>query len=459
MNIINKICEMHENDYNVMSDEWMDPVHLEFGESIPAEFRDRVEQALDRLDVEVDPYDSSLNLKLELDADGTYRLSQSGELLYRFDNKAPGFLFPKYVTEEAIAWTIFAIVSEKEKVWFRNASNQVTRGAFVSCRAFSAKQQAVAFRIMKSVSAQSVSEIPIQKVTSTLEQIMIFADPFAAAVPMFSCRPILESAYAKYREYRNKPVEKKMGEIAEDLFGSSSFEQEITAYREYVVHSQEYAAQMTKAQKELTNILYGLPIMAVSRFFTDLNEAIASMNTVSLSQIEDLLDVPVRFNMTQDKLKSTFAGVDAMWTKYAQCVVRQDFLRKVWEKTKQSVDGEQLEARKVCKQMRRELSRFCFVDAEAFGENANDQLLGWKQLVNLQERELSMVADLRWSPESMIRLQRKLMNPEQPTCWLCPPQLREQSVRLQITDQFDTQAVPLMDQRCVIALWVRAYSK
>lgn len=454
MNIINRICEMHSNDYNVMSETWLDSVHLTYSAHISSELRRRLEHALDRLDVEVDPCDGVVKLELDTDGDGGFLLNRSDELMYRFANKAPGFYFPDYDVVEAIAWTVYAIVSHNEKTWFHNASGNLARGAYISCESFVAKQQAVASRIMKSVNAQSVSEIPANQMTLVLKQMLEYADQFTHSIPLFSGRPISEAAY---KEYRGKTVEKKLEEIAEDLFANGSFETEISSYREFIRQNDAYHEQVAKARKDLTRNIYELPIMVVSRFFTELNEAIISMHNASWAQLEELLAKPVRFSLTAEKLKTAFADVDSFCAEYARNAIRQDFLREVLETTKQELDSEQLEARKICKQMRRELSRFCYVQEDTFQENENAPLMGWKQLMTLQERELSLAADIRWSADTMIQLQRKMMNPEEPNCWLCARPLQEASVKLQGTDQFDTQAVPLMDQRCVIALWAREY--
>ena len=457
MNIVDRICEKHKNDYNLISNDWMDPVHLAFGECVSSDIRERLERELDRLDIEVDPFDAAVNLKLDVDGEGTYHLTRSGELLYRFANRAPSFFFPNYDIVQAIAWTIYAIVSQNEKKWLLNFAGKITHGAFISCQSFSAKQQVVASRIMKSVSAQSVSEMPDNIVTMALKQLVAYADQFVESIPLFSYRPILEAAYVRYKEYKNKPIEKKLGEIAEDLFGRSSFENEISSYRKFVKESQVYADQVSKARKELTRIIYDLPIMVVSRFFTELNEAIVSINGVSLSHIEDLLSESVRFVMTPDKLQSAFAQVDSLWAKYTRNAIRQDFLKRVWEETMEAVDGEQLAARKICRQMRRELSRFCFVDLEEYKEFEDGGLLSWKQLVNLQERDLSMAADIRWNEDSVSSLQSRLKSIEEPNCWLCTPSLKDLLKNKHIVDPHNTQAVPLMDQRCVFALWVREY--
>lgn len=68
-----------------------------------------------------------------------------------------------------------------------------------------------------------------------------------------------------------------------------------------------------------------------------------------------------------------------------------------------------------------------------------------------------MAADIRWNENSVSSLQSRLKSIEEPNCWLCTPSLVERLKNKHLVDPHNTQAVPLMDQRCVFALWVREY--
>ena len=409
------------------------------------ELMERVEQNLGKIGVYV--VEGGIPLCLEKVSDGEYALTMDGSVLYRFADKPAHYPFPNYDPADAIGWTLYAIAAGKEKKWMVDAMGKLARGQYVTCRCFSARQQASAARIMASLKAQDRSDVPEEKVAEGMHLVMSHVRGYIGAVPLFSGRPIAESAF---REMRGTQGEMELAAVARKLFGQSDFQQELERYVARLQKDDAYTRRVEEASEELLKMVYDLPWKAVRFFLDQLNAKIDESEVYSPEQIEGMLRKKVRFSLTADKLSACFSEVDDAWEKYAVNMIRRDFLRSVCQKLNKTIGKALIQVQRVSTGLQWHLRGFFFAREDSFGEVTDK--LNWRQLSEITDRDLSC-PDISWTVPSLLDIQRIFQNVAGAQRWLCTERLRNLSVEEQITDQFNTTAVPLLDERYIFGLW------
>ena len=440
MSIVNRICEKYRADYHLIFDIMMRPIDLTYGTSVPGELRDKIQNGMDRMNVYSE--EGGIPLSLDMTPEGIYTLSRSGELLFKFANRAAQFVFSNYDVSDAILWTIYAIAAQKD--WLRGEE-----GRYISCRCFSARQQAAAARIMRSVRAQYVSSVSEEKVSQALERISGKIDDLVESVPLFSARPICEDAY---KTFHGRVVEMELDGIAERLFGKTPFVNEVDAYQKMIKTDGTYRKRLDATRDMLINLVYELPIMAVGYFFTELSARIDGIDAGTPEQIEQSLWKKDRFSLTPENLRECFSEVDACYRHYSKVTLQQDFLRTVCEEAQNVISAELTSAQKVVGELFRNLGRFCFAENIRFGQKADSDLLGWRQLAHLEDSDI-FSTDVSWDADTLLVLQSTIHSRYAANAWICTERLKNQVTEKQITDQYNSVSAPLLDERCVWAIW------
>lgn len=440
MRIVDRICEKYRADYNLMFDFMMEPINLTYGAEVPGELRDKIQAGLDKMNVCSEP--EGIPLLLASTPEGEYTLSRDGKLLFRFANKTARIEFVNYDVSEAIAWTIYAVAAKKD--WLNGEE-----GMYISCRCFSARQQAAAARIKKSVKAQYESSVPEERVTKALEAILENIDFLWKSAPLFSARPISEDAY---KAFLGKATEMRRQDIAEGLFGRKPFSEELDAYREKVKAEPSYQRQLGASKETLVNFVYELPILAVGYFFTELNDRIDKVETMTPEQIQRAMQEKVRFSLTPENLRKCFETVDAQYSAYIKSMLQQDFLRTVCEETQKAIGAELTSKQKAVRELGRDLGRFCFTEDIGFEQESDNRLLGWRRLAQLEDSDI-FSRDISWDAGSLLSLQRTICDRYATKAWICTEKLKNQVTASQTTDQYNAVKTPLLDERCVWAIW------
>lgn len=443
MNAAEKICEKYKVEYNLMPDRWMRPICLTFGSKVPNGLQQDVMLRLDRLGIFTDSMGVPVRLDVSADREDIYTLS-SGNKQFHFAPYTVGIPFVNYDMTEAIIWTVYIIACRKD--WLDAHNNR-----FISCRCFSARQQAAAMRIAKSVSAQYSSSVPVDKVDSIFREMQGAIDPFAMMAPRFSQRPIPEAAFQRLH---GRQLDIPLGDLAEALFGTDSFEQELDAFCANVTSGRGYRKRVNEAAQQLVETVYGLPIMSVGFFFTELTNRIDDIQSNFTAEIQQMFrEKAMRFSLTADNLRSRFAGVDRVYLACVKGKLLREFLHTVCEQVKAIIDQEFYAAKKEIMMLGYSMGKFCFVREGSF-ENPEDfdNLLTWKKLAALEDSDIRS-RDISWTPTSLSDLQSEINTVQAPQVWMCSERLKNLSDAHAITDAFQTRAVPVLDERFVWAIW------
>lgn len=446
MNIVDRICDKYKIDYNLTLTFLPTAIDLTYADDFPMELMERVEQNLGKMGVYV--VEGGLPLHLEKVSAGEYALIMDGSVLYRFADKPAHYPFPHYDPADAIGWTLYAIAAGKENSWMVDSMGKLARGQYVTCRCFSARQQASAARIMASLKAQDRSDVPEDKVREGLSLVMSYVSGYTSTVPLFSGRPIAETAF---RELRGRQTETTLAELATALFGKDSFLEELEIYVGKLQKDSSYARRVEAASEELQKMIYDLPWKAVRFFLDQLNAKIDESETYGPEQIEQMLDKKVRFSLSADKLSACFSEVDDAWEKYAVNMIRRNFLRNVCQKLNSTIGRALIQVQRVSTGLQWHLRGFFFARENSFGEVT--EKLNWRQLSEISDRDL-YCPDISWEVTSLLDIQRIFQGATGAQRWLCTERLKNLSEEAQITDQFNTTAVPLLDERYIFGLWL-----
>ena len=445
MNIVERICDKYKIDYNLTLTFLPTAIDLTYGDNFPMDLMERVEQNLGKMGVYV--VEGGVPLCLEKVSDGEYALTKEGEVLYRFADKPAHYAFPDYDPADAMGWTLYAIAAGKEKSWMLDAMGKAARGQYVTCRCFSARQQAAAARIMASLKAQDRSDVPEEKVKEGMTLVMDHVRGYISAVPLFSGRPIAESAFREMRGYQG---ETELANIAKVLYGSENFQKELDSYVRRLQKDADYARQVEAAAEELLKMVYDLPWKAVRFFLDQLNSKIDEAQVYSPDQIEGMLHKKVRFSFGAEKISACFSEVDDAWEKYAVNMIRRDFLRSVGQKLNSTIGKALIQVQRVSTGLQWHLRGFFFAKEDSFGEVTDK--LNWRQLSEITDRDL-FCQDISWEVNSLLDIQRVFQSMNGAQRWLCTGRLRNLAEDATLTDQYNTTAVPLLDERYIFGMW------
>ena len=211
----------------------------------------------------------NLALTLEQDREGVLVLKKKDEILYYFADHTEDISFYEYDPCEAIAWVIF-MLSTGEK-WLNDY-----KGQYISCKAFSARQQAAAERFLKCVNAQYENVMSDELIRDTLRELLQYTTCFTDRVPVFSARPISEKVFIQLEEAEE--VRRDIETVAAKLFGEVSFDQELEDYYKAVRETDNYQKRIHVGVEWLLKKANSLPIMTLGRFFTELQSYINRQN-------------------------------------------------------------------------------------------------------------------------------------------------------------------------------------
>ena len=441
MNVIQRICEKYPIEYNLMPDFRTRSVTLRFGTQVPTDLQEKISDGLEWLGVMVEDRGMTVSVDVSQIRADSYTLSANGKE-YHFSDFI-GIPLVGYDLSEAIIWTIYILAGNKP--WL-----DPYQGKFISCRCFSARQQAAAVQISSSVQRQYQGSFPEEQLHSVFQDLRSRVKPFVKQAPRFSAQPIEESIFDKCKGHS---VDATLSEIAQRLFGARSFEQEMEDYSRLVRGSRSYQDALDDAVRKLVETAYNLPIMSVSHLFTELGTLIDEIASVDPNEYRRLLKETVHFSLNAASLKTCFESLDKAYLLGLLAEMEVIFLREVCEKAHSAIHLEFSDAKKGIIKLRNAMGRFCFVRPDTFELGANTGMLSWKQLATLADRDIYS-KNISWTPNSLDSLQSVLKATYSPHLWLCSQKLRNQSEMASITDMIITQAVPVMDERLVWAIWV-----
>lgn len=442
MNVIQRICAKYPTEYSLMPDLLMRSVNLTFGVQVSEDLQDRILEGLDWLGVFVEDMGMPMSLNVSSAREGSYTLSVSGQEKFHF-SAFTGIALVGYDVVEAIIWTIYILAARKN--WLDDY-----QGKYISCRCFSARQQAAAVRISGSVARQFQSEFSQEQLLPVFEKLRAHVTPFAMQAPRFSAQPIEESIFEKCK---GTSTEAALQEIAVRLFGSRSFEQEQEAYCQLVRRSDAYRSHLEEAVRILVETAYTIPIMAVNNMFIGIGTLINEMERADSGEYRRLLQQRVKFSLTASSLRTCFKEVDEAYQNSIRTELETAFLREVYEKANTRINQEFMKAKRSIRQLWNALGHFCFVRPESFAGDNGTGSLSWKQLDDLMDRDV-FSEDVFWTPDSLGDLQSVIQSAYAPQLWICSEKLRNLSEMASINDILITRPVPLMDDRLVWAVWV-----
>ena len=439
MNVIDKICEKYTTEFNLMFDIGVRPLDLRFGASVPATMQAQLEAGLFRMSIFRGM--GGVTVQLDMDENGVCIMSVGGAERYRFAPRAAGLAFPNYDMTECILWVLYILATGKN--WLDNC-----RGMYLSCRCFSARQQATAARIQKSVARQYDTAVSVDETDAFYEKWEKYLKEAARRAPRFSARPIPTATFAALKG-KSKTVH--LGEMARTLYGTEPFAEEIDRYLEGLKTGASYRNWLEEATKDLADIAYRLPIMATNNLFTAVGTYIDNIRTESPDRIESGLNRQESFALTPASLQECFGGVEAAYCRYAEDLLRADFFRTVRDRVRSFIHTELLQAQQNIYYLNSDLHSFCFTDAESFGQG-DVQLLSWKQLADLRDSDVYS-DDVAWTTGALHSLQSRLKSIYAPQLWICSDPLKNMSDDAMIADAELTRSVPVTDEKLVWAIW------
>ncbi len=442
MNVIQKICEKYPIEYTLMPDFRMRSVNLTFGPQVPMDLQDKIMEGLDWLGVFVEDMGMPISLDVSAARPDSYTLSVSGQEQFHF-SAFSGIAFAGYDMTEAVIWTVYILASRKN--WL-----EPYKGKYISCRCFSARQQAAAIQISSSVARQYQGSFSEDQLRGVFGKLRACVAPFVAQAPRFSSQPIEELVFDKIK---GRSAEATLHDIAVRLFGSVPFEEELHAYCQRVRSSGIYQDRLEEAVSLLMETVYQLPIMAVSHMFTELGTLTDEIEPVEAAEYRRLLQERAKFTLTASGLKIVFEKLDNACQAAVRTELEIAFLREVCEKAYARIGKEFSEGKRSIMQLRNALGRFCFVRAESFEQGSSTGMLSWKQLANMTDRDIYS-KNVFWTPDSLNDLQSIVKSTYAPQLWICSEKLRNQSEMASITDMLITKPAPVMDERLVWAIWV-----
>ena len=438
MNIVERIYKKYPANYCMIPPKFSRSFSLTFGDGLE-QLQQKVLENLDRFGLDAE--DSGIAFALTQEREGVYLLTQNGEALYRFADRAGRADFYAYDPSDAIAWVIYILSTNKN--WLDDAP----KGWFISCRSFCAQQQAVAARFQECVNAQYKTTSTSDLVIDILRFLNKPLDVFCKKAPMFSARPLRPEAYS---EYLGKNVTESLDVLCGKIFYRGSFLAELDAYHNMVKSLDLYQTRLQECAEWLAQKAYEQPFMSLSGFFSSLLNQIEQLDPVKPSIDRHK---KVNFTLSPDGLNEAFGALDKAYDTYISASIRQDFMRSVCEAAKTLVDQTISDARSAVKETSRQLSSFCFVDEAAIPEDYRDQKLGWRQLIAPSEADISMNSQV-WTPESWKGMQRHFLDYYPPLFWLCSEKLRNLSEIQHLPDASRTNAIPAAGDQYIWALWV-----
>lgn len=460
-NIVDRICDKFGMDYRLELWAQQHSIALSFAEDIPQDLVRKVKQSAANMQIYISETKDSIPVRLIREGEGRYALTSGEEVLYRYADK-PGIdvAFYNYDPADAIAWTLYAIAANKEKKWMTDSEGNLLRGSYVTSRCFSAKQQAAAARILISLENQQSSDVPEELITQSLGVIRNATRVFTKAAPLFSGRPIRETAFEQSKIF---PAEYRLRDLARIYFGNPNaneneddycpaFEEDVAAYISRVVRDERYQQCLDSVSKELMERAGSLPSRALERYPDVLRESLDMDGVPTPEQIDDLLKQKKKVRLSPSALKKCFEKVDDAWLRYAERNIQRNFLQEVCARLADMIKLELDQSQQKIISLNWDLQRFLFVDKKAF--DLNTRLMGWEELMGLQDTDFE-VDTITWNVTTLMQLQSKqCFDVPGKQLWLCREGLKNQVQKARMTDQYNTTDVPLTDTQYVFGLWI-----
>ena len=157
MNVIQRICEKYPIEYNLMPDFRTRSVTLRFGTQVPTDLQEKISDGLEWLGVMVEDRGMPVSVDVSQIRADSYTLSANGKE-YHFSDFI-GIPLVGYDLSEAIIWTIYILAGNKP--WL-----DPYQGKFISCRCFSARQQAAAVKGYRSPVAGDADILLVPSITA-----------------------------------------------------------------------------------------------------------------------------------------------------------------------------------------------------------------------------------------------------------------------------------------------------
>ncbi len=440
MNVVERIKKKYPIAYNLMLDRRMRPVELRFGQGVSPAIQDGIMEGMDRVCV-FQEY-GGMPVSVEQAADGAYTLKIHGKYIYHFRTSHEIISFDERDMVEAMVWTIYSYAAGTG--WLNSYE-----GKRISCKCFSARQQATALRIRRSVEAQYANMVPEQKVEEICDRIREKVSIFADRAPRFSGRPIPEQ---NFRALRGKTTEMELGDLAEKLYGAEPFLTELETFRKKVQSSPEYEKRLREICELMTKLVEELPAMSVSYFYTEFETRIDTMETELPRYLYQMQHDKVRFSLSAADIRSCFREMDEIYDQYLRNNLLCDFMGKVREETKAVIHQELQMAQRQIYMLRSALHRFCYVEADCFQNGQAEKNLTWKQLSELSDSSIYF-RDVSWDQDSFNELQSVRKADYQPIIWISSDRLCNLAQMHCITDSHLVKPAPVMDEHFVWAIW------
>ena len=442
MNVLQRICEKYRAEYNLMPDPKMRNIQLTFGPSVPEGYQERIRDSLTWMGVFEEDDGVPVCLDVSPDNSERYVLKVSGAPMFHFSTTAPGMAFVEYDMCEAVLWAIYIVAGRKN--WLDGYQERY----LISCRCFTARQQAAALQISDSVNRQyesALSQEQLERIFNELRQMILET---IRQVPRFSAQPIEKKVFDTYK---GKVLEGTCREIAQTLYGQASFDQETDAFARMVLQSEPYNQLVEEAAARLVELAHSLPLLAVGHLFTELETMVDGIEPVPVSELDRLLRQRVSFVLSPEKLKEAFNDLDRAYARAARSCLETRFLRTACDRANARIKPEFNAAKRGIMQLRGALSRFCFVRPGCFDQDGG--ALSWERLSHLEERDVSS-RDVSWTPETLSNLQGVIRSQYAPQVWICSERLRNMAELAANQDIHLIQAAPILDERQVWAIWV-----
>lgn len=442
MNVVDRICTKYPIRYTLMPDPRMRIVNLTFGAGVPGELRRQIRDRMDCLGIYTDNAGISLLFDIDPDSPGVYTLYCPGDIRYHYSETPIGLAFLNYEIVEAVSWTVYIIACQEH--WLDGLSD-----CFLTSRCFSARQQAAALHIKKSIETQWNNYLPPDQVEAVFRELCGFIDDIAGQAPRFSAQPIGEAAFDKFR---NRKLESELYDLAMALFGTVDFEQEVRSYIAMVRQSPLYARRLAQAVAHLTEFAYDIPFETVEQLFTELGTLIDEITPTSSALVNEMLSEKARFTLSRAGLKTCFEQVDRFYLEMARERLQREFLTAVRDQTRAQTYGEFSRAKDAIRAHTNALSRFCFLDTPPMNDDGA-RVLNWKKLANLEERDI-FSKDVSWTPQTLHNLQSSIAYA--PQIWICSKKLRNMPECDDIAAAHITRPAPILGEHLVWAIWADA---
>lgn len=435
MSILDLIYENNPVHFDLMPELKARPVCIHFGKDIPGGLQQEILQAVNQLSIPTENRGIPIQLQLDPENDNTVALFQADALLYRFcvDSHRSAAL--------AIGWCIY-LVSVGKPLSGNHA------GDYVSCICFSAQQQAAASRLLQSVQQQYSTSIPEEQIQAIGTELLGLLAPFYQKIPLFSERPIAETAYERIK---GTVLEGSVGEVARRLFGSEPFDDVIASFLSSLKSGTPYRGRFQEACELMKTWLYNLPLMSINYFFDEFSQKVNAISGCTAQDMMEMAKKQLKISFSDRNINIAFTELDKAYFTNAQAQLQKGFLSDVLSTVRDEIEPEVDEIKGLVKRYHRSLADFCFVDKGCFGIGGpGKELLNWHRLAHLDAATLRG-PNIGWDWQTLNSLQINVKSRFFAQAWLCSDRLKNLAISNYASDAHAIISVPVQDERLV---WV-----